>query len=138
MTVTGTRFPSASNTWVIPIFLPIKPFKTPLLFAKRGYITACWGASRREEPPERPVQPGGILRGKSRPLEPGLGTARTVEADECRDGVGGASQDGSGGQRVDVHLHQPPAGEDGAVALAGEGRLERLARLAPGRPELDQ
>src|SRR5262249_59937954 len=36
MTVTGTRFPSSSNTWVIPIFLPIKPFKTRLLAREAG------------------------------------------------------------------------------------------------------
>src|SRR5215475_15349065 len=129
MTVTGTRFPSASNTWVIPIFLPIKPFKTPLLFAKRGYITACRGASRREEPSESPVQPDGTVGGEGLPLEPGFRTAGTVEADECGHGVGGTAQDGPGGQRVDVHLDQPPPGEDRAVALPGEGRLERAAGL---------
>src|SRR5262245_35155158 len=138
MTVTGTRFPSSSNTWVIPIFLPIKPFKTPLLAAKRAYITACRGASRREETLQGSVQPGGAVGGERSPLEPCLRTARTVEADERGNGVNRPPEHRSGRQRVHVHLHQPPGGEHGAVALPGEGRIQRTARLAPRRAQLDQ
>src|SRR5678815_5546442 len=115
MTVTGTRFPSSSNTWVIPIFFPIKPFKTPLLAAKRGYITACRGASRREEPPEGRVQSGGAVGGERRPVEPCLRAARAVEADERGNGVNGPAEDRSGRQRVHVHLDQPPRGEQRTV-----------------------
>src|SRR6185295_15016029 len=94
--------------------------------------------SRREERPEGLVQPGGTVGGKRRSLEPRLGPPRAVEPDERGEGVRLAPQDGAGGKRVHVHLDEPPAGEDRAIALAGERGVQGTAGLAPRRSELDE
>src|SRR6185503_2322558 len=103
---------------------------------KRAYITACRGASRREERPEGLVQPGGTVGGKPLPLEPRLWPPGAVEPDERGEGVRLAPQDRAGGKRVHVHLDQPPAGEDRAVAFPGERGVQGTAGLAPRRSEL--